>query len=144
MKDYREELGKINYLTTEIDALYHLASVKFGISDSEAMVLYCVLDEGDECSLSDIYKESGISKQTINSAIRNLEKKEYIVLEWVNGKSKKVVFTDKGKEFAQKTVGRLFDAENAAFRDWSEEDINNYIRLTEKYVEAFRKEIEKL
>lgn len=144
MKNYREELGKINYLTTEIDALYHLSSIKFGISDSENMILYCVLDGKGECSLSEIYKMSGISKQTINSAIRNLEKKEYIDLEQVDGKSKKVVFTKKGKDFAEKTVAKLFDAESAAFKDWSEEDVNNYIQLTEKYLQAFKTEIEKL
>ncbi len=29
---------------------------------------------GEDCLLSDIYKQSGVSKQTVNSAIRSLER----------------------------------------------------------------------
>lgn len=37
--NHRKELHKINYLSSEIDALYHLSSVKFDISDSESIRL---------------------------------------------------------------------------------------------------------
>ena len=143
-KNYREEIDKINYLTTEIDALYHLSSVKFGVSDSESMILYCLLDCENECPLSEIYKVSGISKQTIHSAIRNLEKKRYIVLAQMDGKSKKVIFTEKGKDFADRTVARLFEAENSAFQDWSKEEIRTYIHLTERFLSVFKTEVDKL
>lgn len=143
-KNYRNEIHRINYLSTELDALYHLSSVRFGISDSESIVLYSILDTGEECLLSDIYKSSGISKQTINSAIRNLERKDIVVLTQMNGRSKRVSFTERGKSFAKNTVARLFEAEAAAFEDWSEEEINCYMKLMEKYVDSFRAQIERL
>ncbi len=68
-----EKLHRINYLIAETDALYHQASLKLGISDSAMRVLYTVHDCGGSCQLSDIYKRSGISKQTVNSALRKLE-----------------------------------------------------------------------
>ena len=36
------KIRKINYLISEMDALYHLASLKMGISDSVSIVLYTI------------------------------------------------------------------------------------------------------
>ena len=45
-KNYRNEVHKMNYLSSEIDSLYHLSSLKFGISDSASIVLYTIYDAG--------------------------------------------------------------------------------------------------
>lgn len=137
-------LKKINYLCSEIDSLYHQASLKLGISDSVSIILYTVHDEGGSCLLSDIYKKSGISKQTVNSAIRGLEADGIIYLEQHTGRAKRVVLTDRGKTFTKKTVGRLQEAEIRAFDTWSEEEISSYIHLMEKYTQCFREQIEKM
>lgn len=137
-------INKINYLSSEIEALYHQTSLKLGISDSVSVILYTVYDVGDNCLLSDIYKKSGISKQTVNSAIRGLEADDILYLEQHTGRAKKVVLTDKGKDFAKKTVGKLHEAEVQAFNTWSEEEISTYIHLMEKYTHCFRKQIEKM
>ena len=138
------KIHRINYLNAELNALYHHASLKLGLTDSAAMVLYTIYDNGENCLLSDIYKQSGVSKQTVNSAIRKLEKERIIYLEQHSGRPKKVVLTDTGKEYVQKTVARLFDAEAAAFASWTEEEINAHIGFMEKYIDSFREQIEKL
>ncbi len=137
-------IHRINYLNAELNALYHHASLKLGLTDSASIVLYTIYDNGENCLLSDIYKQSGVSKQTVNSAIRNLEKKHIIYLAQHSGRAKKVVLTDTGKEYVQKTTARLFDAETAAFSSWTEEEINAHIGYMEKYIDSFRKQIEKL
>lgn len=137
-------IHRINYLNAELDALYHHASLKLGLTDSASIILYTIYDNGEDCLLSDIYKQSGISKQTVNSAIRNLEKKHIIFLEQYSGRAKKVVLTDIGKEYVQKTVARLFDAEADAFESWTEDEINAHIGYMEKYIDSFREQIEKL
>ena len=53
-------INKINYMCFEVEALYHQASLKLGISDSVSIVLYTVYDVGERCLLSDIYKKTGI------------------------------------------------------------------------------------
>ena len=74
MEKTSEKLHRINYLTAEIEWLYHQASLRMGIADSTMRVLYTIYDHGEEdCPLSCVYKESGISKQTVNSALRRLE-----------------------------------------------------------------------
>lgn len=137
-------IHRINYLNAELNALYHNASLKLGLTDSASIVLYTIYDNGGNCLLSDIYKQSGISKQTVNSAIRNLEKENIIFLEQHSGRAKKVVLTDTGKEYVQKTVARLFDIESAAFSSWTDDEINAHIGFMEKYIESFRIQVDKL
>lgn len=90
-QDIFEQIHRINYLTAEMDALYHQASLKIGLADSAMRVLYAIYDNGEWCMLSDIYKQSGISKQTVNSAIRKLEDEDILYLETFKGKLKKVI-----------------------------------------------------
>lgn len=143
-RQFNEKLHHINYLTSEIDGLYHQSSLKIGLSDSASRVLYTIYDQGNSCILGDIYKQSGISKQTVNSAIRNLEKDGIIYLEQYIGKTKKVFLTEKGEQYAKGTVGRLFQAEYAAFCEWTEDEIDTYIALLKKYVKTFRRQVEEL
>lgn len=137
-------IHRINYLIAELNALYHHASLKLGLTDSASIVLYTIYDNGENCLLSDIYKQSGVSKQTVNSAIRNLEKKHIIYLEQHSGRAKKVILTQTGKEYVQKTTARLFDAEAAAFASWTEEEINAHIEFMEKYIHSFQEQVERL
>lgn len=139
-----EKIHKINYLTAEMNALYHQASLKIGLADSVMCVLYAIHDNGESCLLSDIYKQSGISKQTVNSAIRKLEDDGIIYLEQFKGKSKIVLLTEKGKQYVTETVARLVEAETNALEMWSGEEIAVYISLMEKYVSTFKVQVEKL
>jgi len=143
-RNHINEINRINYLSSELESLYHQSSLRLGITDSVSIVLYSIYDAGSECLLSDIYKNSGISKQTINSAIRSLEADDILHLVQYTGRSKKVVLTEKGKDFARQTVAKLYQAEQSAFDSWSEEEISTYIVLMEKYNDCFRRQIEKL
>ncbi|BAL00379.1 putative MarR family transcriptional regulator [Oscillibacter valericigenes Sjm18-20] len=139
-----DELHQINYLTSEMDALYHKSSLKLGITDSVSIVLYSIHDAGESSLLSDIYKRTGINKQTVNSAVRNLEADGMLYLEQHIGRTKAVILTDKGKAFVKKTIVKLCEAEAKAFDSWSADEVNTYIRLMEKYVCCFRQQIEAL
>ncbi|MDO7977895.1 MarR family winged helix-turn-helix transcriptional regulator [Oceanotoga teriensis] len=136
-----DKIHKINYLSSEMDALYHKSSLKLGITDSVSIVLYTIYDMGETCQLSDIYKKSGISKQTVNSAIRNLENDDILYLKKYKGRSKKIILTEKGKEYINNTVVKLYEAELKSFESWSSKEIDTYIFLMEKYVKCFREQI---
>ena len=69
----RNLLHRINYLTAELDGLYHQAALGVGLADSTMLVLYTIYDNGGSCLLRTIYQQPGISKQTVNSAIRKLK-----------------------------------------------------------------------
>ena len=142
--DYGDMMYRMNCLASDLDALYHQAALKLGVSDSVLFILYMIFIRGERCFLYDIYKLSGISKQTINSAIRKLETEEIVYLEKHNGKSKIVCLTEKGKSYANRTAAKLYEAECSTFRDWSEEEIDFYLRLIEKHNSSLRNQIEKL
>lgn len=139
-----EAIHRINYLTSEMDALYHQLSLKQGISDSVSMVLYAIYEKGGGCLLSEIYKDTGVSKQTVNSAIRKLESQGVLYLEAHTGRLKRVQLTEQGLEMAQNTVGQLMDAEVMAFADWSDQDVATHVHLMERYLEDLRTIIEKI
>ncbi len=143
-ESYEEKINGINCFCNEIDAQYHRASLKMGITDSVSVVLYMLRDRGGECTLGEICKNFGISKQTVNSAVRGLEADGSVRLVPVDGKSKKIVLTGKGEEVAAKTVDRLLLAERAAFETWEKSEIDEYVRLTRKHLACLKREIDKL
>ncbi len=130
-------LRKINALFSEIDMLYHEAAKKLGISDSAMMILYMTYDSGGNRPLSDI--TTSISKQTANSALRKLEAEGLLYLE---GKREKMIcLTEKGKDFAAQTAGKVIEMENRIYESWEKEDIEKYIFLLEDYLNKIKKEI---
>ncbi len=137
-----ENRKRYSFLTSEIDAAYHEAARKLGMSDSAMRVLYIICLSGDDCPLSDIVSLSGISKQTINSALRKLE--DAGVVETLGRKKKQVYLTAKGKRLAQNTALRVLKIEDEVFASWSHTEVENYIVLTEKFLSAFKEKIKEL
>lgn len=141
---YQDKIQRVNCLTNDLNALYHKVALRLGISDSALFVLYMIHYKGDNCLLYDICKEGGISKQTINSAIRSLEKNGVLYLEQNKGRTKRICLTEKGKEYVEQTGARLFEVECNTFSDWTVEEVDMYLKLMEKYNTSFSKQIEKL
>ncbi|MDE6167437.1 MAG: MarR family transcriptional regulator [Acetatifactor sp.] len=135
------QMKRLNYLTSEIDGVYHKAALKLGLSDSEMMILYSICNEGDSCLLHDICKFSGASRQTINSGLRKLEKAGRVSLEACGGRKKRVCLTKQGRELVQNTVVRVIQAENDILNSWPEEEREAYLELTKRYLEALRNKV---
>ena len=81
------QAGEYTHLAGEINSLYHEAAVKMGISDSVMNILYVICEKGDRCLQSEISRLTGISRQTINSAIRKLEKDGIVYLKQGQGRN---------------------------------------------------------
>lgn len=141
---FKEQINDINCILSEIDGLYHDISLMLGLSDSVSRILYYLYINNGECPLSEIYKRSGIGKQTINSAIRKLEKDEIILLMQLDKKSKLVKLTKKGIKYTKTTTAKLVELELNAYKCWSEEEILQYLVLSQKFKQDFNAEIEKL
>lgn len=139
MKNYvSKEMKRCNYLIGEIDAVYHEMALNLGLSDSAMRILYAICDSGESCLLQEICRRSGVSKQTINSAIRKLEAEGIVYLEPAGGKSKNVCLTKEGKRLAEQTVIRIMEAENDILASWAKEDVDKYLGLTEEFLTAIR------
>ena len=133
---FSKEMKRYNHLCSEIDGAYHEMSVKLGLSDSAMRILYTICDAGDSCLLQEICLRSGISKQTINSAIRKLEGEGTLYLEPAGPKTKNVRLTEKGTLLAEQTAGRILHAEDDVLSSWPKEDVEKYLALTENFLHA--------
>lgn len=134
-----ESLKRYNYLLSEINELYHNAAEKAGISDSVQCILYALCQNGERCLQSEISRESGISRQTINSALRRLEAAEFVYLAPGSGRNTIVCLTEKGRTLAEKTAYPLMAVENRIFDDWTPEELREYLRLTQKFRDGLKR-----
>ena len=131
--------GQYTYLAGEINALYHEAAVKMGVSDSVQNILYVLCEKDGRCLQSEVSKLTGISRQTINSAIRNLEKDGIVYLEQGKGRNTILRLTEKGEKFAKEKMYPLYEAENKIWNEWTPEEQQQYLILTQKYRDGLKK-----
>lgn len=131
-------------MTGEINGLYHEAAFGMGLSDSAMKILYTLCTEGQGCPLARICKLSGLSRQTVNSALRKLEADNILYLEVSGGRKKLARLTCQGEALANATVMKIIEIENRILGSWPKEVQGLYLRLTQEYLEAFRKEIKAL
>ncbi len=132
------ELQRLTSITGEIDTLYHEASYRLGQSDSSMTTLYTLLSCGGKCDISEICRLSGLRKQTLNSALRKMEENGLITLEKKDSKNKTVLLTDNGRDEAEHTAGKLMEIENSVLGRFTAEEIQNYLSLSERFLEHFR------
>lgn len=135
------EIREFNNIMSQIDGAYHELSVKLGISDSEMGILYGILNEGNGCNQSLLYRKSGLGKTTVNSAIRKMEKEGLLYLEAGEGRNTRVFLTDAGKQLSRVTAERQAAMEDEIFMSWSEEDRKQYVELNRRYLGQFLQKI---
>lgn len=133
-----QELQRYTHLFSETNAAYHRLSQQLGISDSVTHVLYTAVIHGGHCLLSDIIKLSGVSKQTINSALRKMEEQGLLCMEAAQGRQKGISLTEKGVELAQNTVCRIIAIEDRIFSSWSKEEMEQYLKLNQRFLDEFK------
>jgi len=138
------QLKRLNYLFAQTDSAYHEAARRLGLSDSALAVLYTLCVEGGSCQLGEIISQNSMSKQTLNSALRSLERERLIQLEADDGRKKRVSLTQQGYTRCEKTVVRLIEIENRIFDAWEMQEQEMYAALMQKYLNMLRREIEVL
>ena len=139
-----DALLRFNHLVGEINSAYHEAALHFGFSDSEFQIIYTLSCEGGRCLLGDICAYSGMSKQTVNSALRKLERDGILTLENYDGKKKTAVFTERGKAFADSTAAKIIASENRIYDSWGRENTELYLKMTKEYLEQFLQDIKEM
>lgn len=141
MQESMQATRRSTYLQSEIDGVYHEIAQKMGLSDSAMIILYTLQMHDGACSLQTVCKRSGLTKQTVNSALRKLEREGTVYLAPDGARSKRVCLTEAGKALAGRTVCRLMTAENEIFASWTEEETKQYLALTESYLSALREKL---
>ena len=139
-----EHMRRLNLTLSELDAAYHEATIKLGLTDSAMTVLYTLCMFDGSCPLVQIVSLSGLSKQTINSALRGLEAQGAVYLEPDGGRRKRVCLTEDGRALAEKTALRLIEMENQVLSAWPEEDRQTYLGLLRRFLTDLRERVGEL
>lgn len=137
-KETFNRLKKVNDIFSEIDFTYHEIARKSGLSDSEFNILYTLCELGSGCLLSMAYKHNGTSRQTIESAVRKLEKNGLMYLQSGEGRKKTMWLTPQGEELVEEKIRPVLKMEEDILSSWQEEDLAQYLRLNQKYLDDLR------
>lgn len=142
MQKISDALKRFNIIVTEIDNCYHMAALKMGVSDSVMEILYVMYSWEDGCKQSDIYKSTGTSKQTVNSAIKKMEREGLLKVKNGQGRNTIILLTEEGKKLQNQCVKPMVDAENEIFDSWTKEEREEFLRLNTLYLEGIKQRIE--
>lgn len=131
-------LKEFNRLTKEISDLYHDICIQLELSDSTFEILYTLAELGDGCCQKNICNYTFISKQTIHSAIRKLEKEGIITLQSGKGREMHIYLTPLGEQVMNEKIVPVIKMENEIFSRMEPSESQELLRLTEKYLTHLR------
>ena len=114
------------------------------LSDSEFSILYIFNEHQEGCNQSAFYKESCMTKSTVNSAIRKMEKKELLYLTPGSGRNTQVFLTENGKKLMEDTVYRVIEIENEIYNGWTPEERELFMKLNRDFAEKLSDKVKKL
>ena len=96
MQEKYEKMRLLNAYICETNAVYHELAQAVNLSDSVMQVLYTALTGEGSCTVREVCFLTGISKQTLNSALRKMESDGLLRLEAVDGRQKRICLTEAG------------------------------------------------
>ncbi len=142
---FPEFLRAYNWLYKESNAIYHRLAGYFGLSDTAFWLLYSLRETDRPLKQAELCSILCSSKQTVNSALKNLEEEGLIRLKSAQGdrRSKEVFLTEAGSELAAASVDRVLAIEEQAALRLSPEERLAILALERRHVEALRQEAER-
>lgn len=120
--------------------IYQGVAKRLGLSDCAFWILYCLRSTGSDITQADICYALDQSKQTINSAIKKLERDGYIELSAGSDRRRKIMrLTDKGMQLAHNTVDRVFAAWLEALSELADEEQDELISMFHSFTERLER-----
>ena len=138
------DMYHFNRLQGEIAGLYHEASQALGLSDSVSMLLYELCQSEDGLSQSELCRLCGLPKQTVHSAVRRLEQDGLVDLRKGFGRTVLICLNESGRQYAQEHIHPLIRMENEVIAEWTEEETDVYLRLTQRFRDQMKEKIRTL
>lgn len=136
--------ARLNQLYLGIEELYHDYAKRHELSDSMLWLLYSLRTHHEQPTQRQLCNEWHVSPQTMNYALKTLERKGYVDLEPLKGgrHDKAIVITGHGRDLIDDVIEPLMQGERRAFNALSEAEQNQLLSLTSKIVTALRDALE--
>lgn len=139
----QSELLQYNQLQKKLEDFYRNYAKICGLSDSVFWIIYSVIEHPQPYTQTELCSMWSFSKQTINTALKNLEADGIIRFEASGNskKSKNIFLTEKGTAFAKKNVIPFMEMEKRAFAALDDEERKEFLRLTQKHLDSLHAEL---
>lgn len=136
-------LKTYNQICKEMDIVYHNYAKSCGLSDMAYWILYSIAESEEYFTQRDFCKEWFFAPQTVNSALKDLEKKDIIFLESVPGnkRNKWIKPTENGKRFMESFIFPIIRAECESFESLSREECDLMLSITKKYISVLKEKV---
>ncbi len=141
-----DPLAMFNRLYREMDEIYHVYAKRRGISDTAFWLFYSLYGEQISYTQRELCAAWHYPPQTINSALKSLEKQGLIALEPIPGnqKNKQIVLTADGRALAEQVISPLILAELQAFQAMPESQRTLLLELTQNYVQRLQAAVQNI
>ena len=129
-------LGEAVY---RIDGAYDVFSKNAGVS-SNMLWLLSAINDGKKHTQSQICWDWNYPKTTVNTLVKELEKKGYVVLSQVPGTRRElyVELTASGKDFANRVLQPVYDAEEQLFAKYFENCDPSFVLQLNRFSNAMK------
>lgn len=138
--EFRQFNEEYSRLYKEDDGLYRRLARHFGLSESAFWILYNLEAIPEPMTQADLSGWLFLSKQTVNSGLKQLEHEGHIRLDVGPGRKKYLQLTDQGRALAGRTVRRVLELEERAFHAMTPEEQEDFLRLTRRHLELMLQE----
>ena len=103
--------------------------------------MIAILSLGEGCLQKEIAENSYMSKKTINSTIKKLEKEGYIKLKAGKYPNMHIYFTKQGLIHIENNILPIIDVEEKVLKNMSEEEFERLIIGYSKYISNFKEQV---
>ena len=130
------ELSRLNRLSKRQEEIYHRCAKRAGLTDSQFWVLYALCEVGKPLSQNTFCENWCYSKQTVSTAVANLEADGLLRLDYAEGsrKQKNITLTEAGEAFCDGNIRTLMQAESAALTGLDKEEREIFFKVFERFL----------
>lgn len=128
-------LERFNQMWKEIDRSYHEMARRSGLSDCAFWIMYSLGEANGSIHQKSMSKDWQYSRQTVASALRQLEGRELITVGLAEGsqRDKRIALTEAGGRFVARYIDPAMAAEQEALEQLGVEDSETLFALMRRY-----------
>ncbi len=137
-------ITETNRLYKSEEDFYRRLARRSGLSDAAFWTLYAIETAPEPVTQTDIGGVLMLSKQTINSALKQLEREGQICFTDGPGRKKYIRLTEQGRTLSDRAIRPVMEVEERAFLCLAEEERASLLALGHKYLSLLLRESEQI
>ncbi len=112
----QEQINRYYQLWCDATQFYEKWSKQRGITYNTVLVLCTLLSNQEHCTQKMICEQWGLPKQTVNTILKDFEKKAYVSFAYLpsDKRNKLISLTDDGREYANEISEALYNMDSYA------------------------------